>query len=58
MIATIAVAFECPFDGPTAASRRCRNYRRSQSLLKAGADQLVLADTIGAADPTAGARID
>jgi hydroxymethylglutaryl-CoA lyase len=48
VIATIAVAFECPFDGPT-------DPALVQSIvakfLDAGADQLVLADTIGAAHP-------
>ena len=48
VIATIAVALECPFDGPT-------DPALVQSIvakfLDAGADQLVLADTIGAAHP-------
>ena len=46
--ATIAVAFECPFDGPVdpgvirdAAAR----------FLELGADEFCIADTIGAADP-------
>ena len=48
VIATIAVAFACPFDGPTAASTVEKGVAR---FMKAGADQVVLADTIGAADP-------
>jgi hydroxymethylglutaryl-CoA lyase len=46
--ATIAVAFECPYDGPvdpglTAEITRC--------FLDLGADEVCVADTIGAADP-------
>jgi hydroxymethylglutaryl-CoA lyase len=48
VVATIAVVFECPFEGPI-------DPRVSESLvdqfLAAGAHQVVLADTIGAADP-------
>lgn len=46
--AYVAVAFECPFEGPVplAAVERC-----SARLLEAGADELVIADTIGAAAP-------
>lgn len=46
--AYVAVAFECPFEGlvPLAAVERC-----SARLLEAGADELVIADTIGAAAP-------
>jgi hydroxymethylglutaryl-CoA lyase len=48
VIATIAVAFECPFDGPTdpAVIKTI-----AAKFIAAGADQLVLADTIGAAHP-------
>lgn len=48
VIATIAVAFECPFDGatdPTAVERIAAKF------VDAGAARAVLADTIGAANP-------
>ena len=48
VIATIAVAFECPFDGlidPAVVETIVAKF------IAAGADQLVLADTIGAAHP-------
>ncbi|MBU24511.1 MAG: hydroxymethylglutaryl-CoA lyase [Gammaproteobacteria bacterium] len=48
VIVTIAVAFTCPFDGPTAPSTVTR---QAEKFLLAGADQVVLADTIGAAHP-------
>jgi hydroxymethylglutaryl-CoA lyase len=48
VIATIAVAFECPFDGPTDPAVV---ETIAAQFLAAGADQLVLADTIGAAHP-------
>lgn len=48
VIATIAVAFECPFDGPTDPALVQTIVAK---FLDAGADQLVLADTIGAAHP-------
>jgi hydroxymethylglutaryl-CoA lyase len=48
VIATIAVAFECPFDGPTDPAVV---ETIAAKFLAAGADQLVLADTIGAAHP-------
>ena len=48
VIATIAVAFECPFDGPTDPAVV---ETIAAKFIAAGADQLVLADTIGAADP-------
>lgn len=48
VIATIAVAFECPFDGPTDP---IVVEAISAKFIAAGADQLVLADTIGAAHP-------
>ncbi len=47
-LATIAVAWACPFDGPVAAGTVAGITRRFLSL---GADQVVLADTIGAANP-------
>jgi hydroxymethylglutaryl-CoA lyase len=46
--ATIAVAFECPFDGPVNPSRICDMANR---FLELGADELCVADTIGAANP-------
>lgn len=48
VIATIAVAFECPFDGPTVPAVV---ETIAAKFIAAGADQLVLADTIGAAHP-------
>jgi hydroxymethylglutaryl-CoA lyase len=48
VIATIAVAFACPFDGPTETSVVEKGVAR---FMQAGADQVVLADTIGAAHP-------
>ena len=48
VLATIAVSWECPFDGPVAADTVADISRRFLSL---GADQVVLADTIGAANP-------
>lgn len=48
VIATIAVAFACPFDGPTEPTVV---EEIAAKFNAAGADQLVLADTIGAADP-------
>lgn len=48
VIAVIAVAFACPFDGPTAPGVVQSVVDRFLSL---GADQVVVADTIGAADP-------
>ena len=46
--ATIAVAFECPFDGPVdpAVTREI-----TARFLEIGADELAIADTIGAAHP-------
>lgn len=46
--AAIAVAFECPFDGPTDAAEV---ERITAHFLQLGADEISLADTIGAADP-------
>ncbi len=48
VIATIAVAFACPFDGPTDP---VVVEQIAAKFISAGADQVVLADTIGAADP-------
>ena len=48
VIATIAVAFECPFDGPTDPAIVQRTVGK---FLQSEASQVVLADTIGAADP-------
>ena len=46
--ATIAVAFECPFDGPTDPSAVST---AAAKFLKLGVESFVLADTIGAANP-------
>jgi len=48
VLATISVAWECPFDGPVAATTVADITRR---FLQLGADQVVLADSIGAANP-------
>ncbi|HIG67878.1 MAG TPA: hydroxymethylglutaryl-CoA lyase [Porticoccaceae bacterium] len=48
VVATIAVAFSCPFDGP---SDPLLVQNIASKFIGAGADQLVLADTIGSADP-------
>jgi hydroxymethylglutaryl-CoA lyase len=48
VIATIAVAFECPFDGPTDMAIVTDAAAR---MLAAGADEVCIADTIGAANP-------
>jgi hydroxymethylglutaryl-CoA lyase len=45
---TIAVSFECPFEGPIAPSLIQDIARR---FLDQGSDELCIADTIGAADP-------
>lgn len=44
----LAVAFECPFEGPTPAERV---LELAIALRDAGADEIVVADTIGAASP-------
>jgi hydroxymethylglutaryl-CoA lyase len=44
----LAVAFECPFEGPTPPERV---LELGLALLDAGADEIVVADTIGAASP-------
>jgi hydroxymethylglutaryl-CoA lyase len=46
--AYISVAFECPFEGPVPPPVV---VRLAQQMLKAGATELVIADTIGAAGP-------
>ncbi|MEJ8567858.1 hydroxymethylglutaryl-CoA lyase [Elongatibacter sediminis] len=46
--ATIAVAFECPFDGPTDPDVVARI---AADFLAQGVDEFVIADTIGAANP-------
>ena len=48
VLATIATAFECPFDGPTDPKIV---EETTDLFLQAGADAVVIADTIGAADP-------
>lgn len=48
VIATISVAFACPFDGPT---KPALVHRVAQKFMSLGADQVVIADTIGAANP-------
>lgn len=44
----VAVAWDCPFDGPTPLSRTAEVCARAVEL---GADQLCLGDTIGTASP-------
>jgi hydroxymethylglutaryl-CoA lyase len=48
VVATIAVAFECPFDGPVDPGLVAGIAAR---FLELGADELCVADTIGAAHP-------
>lgn len=48
--AYLAVAFECPFEGPTPAATVVEQARL---LAQWGADEIVIADTIGAAHPAA-----
>ena len=48
VIATIAVAFACPFDGPTSPHTVLAAANKSMAM---GAERVVLADTIGAANP-------
>jgi hydroxymethylglutaryl-CoA lyase len=48
--AYLAVAFECPYEGPVDA---VRVVKLAAELLAAGATKLVVADTIGAAHPAA-----
>lgn len=44
----LAVAWDCPFDGPTPTARTAAAAARA---VEAGADQLCLGDTIGTASP-------
>lgn len=46
--AYLAVAYECPFEGPTPSARV---ERLAERMLEAGARKLIVADTIGAANP-------
>lgn len=48
IIATIAVSFECPFDGPVAQKTV---IEAAANLIEHGAAEVVIADTIGAANP-------
>lgn len=48
--AYLAVAFECPFEGPTPPEVVVEQARQ---LVQWGADEVVIADTIGAANPAA-----
>lgn len=52
--AYLAVAFECPFEGAVSPDTV---VRLAGELIEAGASELVIADTIGAADPAAVARL-
>ena len=46
--AYVAVAFTCPFEGPVA---RAQVMALAQAMFDAGTDEVVIADTIGAAGP-------
>lgn len=48
--AYVAVAFECPFEGPTPLARV---MELAQRMHRVQADEIVIADTIGAAAPSA-----
>ncbi|MFK8021818.1 MAG: hydroxymethylglutaryl-CoA lyase [Pseudomonadales bacterium] len=48
VIATVSVAFECPFDGPTDPAIVCA---AASKFLELGVSSVVIADTIGAANP-------
>lgn len=48
VVATLSVAFACPFDGPTDPKVVHATVNRLMSM---GADRVVIADTIGAANP-------
>ena len=52
--AYVAVAFECPFEGKTP---RGRVFDLAQAMFDAGAQEVVIADTIGAAAPAAVAEL-
>lgn len=45
----VAVAFECPFEGAVAQETV---VRLADELYESGADEVIIADTIGAADPS------
>lgn len=48
LVVSISVAFGCPFEGPVAPERV---VALAESIVDAGADEVVLADTIGVAVP-------
>jgi hydroxymethylglutaryl-CoA lyase len=48
MVGTISVAFDCPFDGPTAPERVLEDAERFASL---GVTRIAIGDTIGSATP-------
>ena len=48
--AYLSVAFECPFEGPVSEETI---KQQAELLAQWGADEIVIADTIGAADPAA-----
>lgn len=52
--AYVAVAFECPFEGAVAPGRV---LELAESMFAAGAQEVVIADTIGAAAPAAVSRL-
>lgn len=52
--AYVAVAFECPFEGAVAPARV---FGLAQAMFAAGAHEVVIADTIGAAAPSAVASL-
>lgn len=54
VVSTLSVAFECPFDGPVAPSVI---EDMTDRFLALGSDVVVIADSIGAADPGAVARL-
>lgn len=54
VVSTISVAFDCPFDGPVAPTVI---EELTDRLLSQGSDVVVIADTIGAADPARVSRL-
>jgi hydroxymethylglutaryl-CoA lyase len=48
LVGTISVAFDCPFDGPTAPERVLEDARRFADL---GVNRIAIGDTIGSATP-------
>jgi hydroxymethylglutaryl-CoA lyase len=48
MVGTISVAFDCPFDGPTAPARVLEDAERFAEL---GVTRIAIGDTIGSATP-------